>query len=673
MLKEDAMIKQNTYSFQIGSKHTFQTLDYVLFGLTLGVSACIGFYYAWADRRKNNIKEFLLAGGNMSSIPVALSLLASFMSAITLLGTPGEMYNYTTMYWWIGLSYLFVVFGAAHVFLPVFYRLRVTSAYEYLEYRFSKGVRTAGSMTFAIQMLLYMALVLYAPSLALNAVTGFTLWGSVISVGAVCTLYTTIGGMKAVLITDSFQVIIMFCGLIAILIKGSMEVGGFSEAWSAAYDSGRVYFTDFSPDPIVRHSAWALVIGGTFTWVAIYGVNQAQVQRCCTCPSLRKAQIAMWINFPGLCGILYLCCLIGMVVYGLYSHCDPFKFGLVKTSDQLLPLFVMDVLGNLPGFPGLFVASLFSGALSTVSSGLNSLSAVVLQDVVKSYIAPDITEERATLISKVLVFVFGVICLALTYVASLLGGVLQAALSLFGMIGGPLLGLFLLGMVFPWSNKWGAYSGLFTGLIFMFWIGVGAQIHKPYNPKAPVFTTDCNWNLTAGNSSFTTTTPMNNVSTIPEESDPLQRLYSLSYMWYSATAVLTVCSVGLIVSFLTGPKRAEDVDPKLICPLFDILFPYLPEAIKNPMRFGVNHKGAHHLPTTKSELPFEKGSTDNLHEVESNGEISKITNGKPSFSTEYENKGFTLNESDSTLKTRNGYTPPCYNDIVNADAAHTKL
>lgn len=124
------MLKENEYSFQTGVKHTFQTVDYVLFGLTLAVSASIGFYYAWVDRRKQNTKDFLMAGGNMNSIPVALSLLASFMSAITLLGTPGEMYNYTTMYWYIGLSYFFVVFGAAHVFLPIFYSLKVTSAYE---------------------------------------------------------------------------------------------------------------------------------------------------------------------------------------------------------------------------------------------------------------------------------------------------------------------------------------------------------------------------------------------------------------------------------------------------------------------------------------------------------------------------------------------------------------
>ena len=118
------------YSFETRKISPFTAVDYVLFGLMLAGSAFIGIFYAIKDRNRNNTKEFLLAGGKMNPIPVSLSILASFMSAITLLGTPAEMYNFTTMYWYIGLGYLLVVAAAAHLFVPVFYRLRVTSAYE---------------------------------------------------------------------------------------------------------------------------------------------------------------------------------------------------------------------------------------------------------------------------------------------------------------------------------------------------------------------------------------------------------------------------------------------------------------------------------------------------------------------------------------------------------------
>lgn len=118
------------YSFQTGVKNSFTPLDYVLFSATLVISTAIGVFYAIKDRNRHSTKDFLLAGGKMNFIPVAMSLLASFMSAITLLGTPAEMYNFGTMYWWIGLSYFFTMFMAAHIYIPVFYNLRVTSAYE---------------------------------------------------------------------------------------------------------------------------------------------------------------------------------------------------------------------------------------------------------------------------------------------------------------------------------------------------------------------------------------------------------------------------------------------------------------------------------------------------------------------------------------------------------------
>lgn len=118
------------YSFNTGKLKQFSVADYVIFAAILVISAAIGFYFAWKDRKEKSITSFLLADRNMSPFPVALSLLASFMSAVTLLGTPAEMYNYTTMYWWIGLGYLLVIAGASHIYIPVFWNLGVTSAYE---------------------------------------------------------------------------------------------------------------------------------------------------------------------------------------------------------------------------------------------------------------------------------------------------------------------------------------------------------------------------------------------------------------------------------------------------------------------------------------------------------------------------------------------------------------
>ncbi|KAL3876307.1 hypothetical protein ACJMK2_034170 [Sinanodonta woodiana] len=712
------MDESTGYSFQTGKINSFTVIDYVLFGLTLALSASIGLYYAIKDRKKKNTKDFLLAGGNMNPIPVALSLLASFMSAVTLLGNPTEMYNYSFIYWWMGVSYFLVVAGSAHIFIPVFYRLRVTSAYEYLEKRFSRGVRTAGSMTFCIQMILYMAVVLYAPSLALNAVTGFTLWGSIISVGIVCTFYTTLGGMKAVLWTDTFQIGLMIAGLIAVLVEGAKAVGGLPQAWSYAEESGRAVIVDWSPDPATRHSVWSIVFGGLFTWIAIYGVNQTQVQRACACPTLRSAQIAMWINFPGLCLILYLCCFIGIVMYAFYRNCDPVQFGLVSQADQLLPLFVMDVMGNVPGVPGLFVAALFSGALSTISSGLTAIAACVLQDVIRAYFYKDMTEERATSVSKVIAAIFGVICIGLTFVASLLGSVLQAALSLFGMIGGPLLGTFILGMFFPWANTYGAFAGLFSSLAFMFWIGIGTQIVKPFIPKSPVDVSQCNWNLTTTAASLTSLVNMNittvdsvtslidissastassivsstlsigqniteAITTAASEVDQgmLYKLYTLSYIWYSATAVLTAVVIGLIVSLITGRTKSSDLDPKLMVPLFDIFCPFLPEKIRRPLRFGVRYDlmSVSDADVRHTALDLQKIDVDSFFDVEiSTREISpKVNENAIWHNAKEEKKNHGIdNITFSDVKSCNGTnddSPPPYTETEEKTQECTSL
>ncbi|XP_013391934.1 sodium-coupled monocarboxylate transporter 1 [Lingula anatina] len=574
--------------------NTFHVVDYIVFAGTLLVSAGIGVYSAFTGGHQKTTAEFLMANRQMGAIPASMSLLASFMSAITLLGTPKEMYVYGTEYLWLAFSYLLVIPVAAHLFLPIFFRLKVTSAYEYLEMRFNKAVRIAGSLTFSLQMILYMAIVLYAPSLALEQVTQLNKWIAVASVGVVCIFYTSIGGIKAVMWTDTFQICMMFAGLLAVLIQGSIELGGFGNAWEKNIEGERINFLDFDPDPRERHTVWTCVFGGFFTWLAVYGVNQAQVQRALTVVDLKRAQIAYWVNGPGLGLILIVSAMSGILIYAHYFDCDPKTNGDISDLDQLLPLFVMDKLAFLPGLPGLFTACLFSGALSTISSGLNSLATVFTLDLFEQFCCKNMSDKRATITSKIMSVVFGILMMGLTYVASLLGGVLQAALALFGMIGGPLLGVFTLGMFFPWANWKGALAGLITGLVMTFWIGIGAQIYKPILWTAPVSTAGCNvanaTNLTTvmttsltGVTATLSTTPV----TTPEPM--LGGLYNLSYLWYSGFAVLVVVVVGMLVSAVTGYTDPEKLDYRLICPVFDEMFCCFPKSCLKTFRCGVDH------------------------------------------------------------------------------------
>lgn len=599
----------------------FSWVDYLVFTVMLLVSAGIGVFFGFFSK-KQNTNDFLMAGKSMTTFPVAMSLIASFMSAITLLGTPSEVYQYGFLYWLVGFSYFLVMPAASYLYFPIFHKLQVTSAYEYLERRFNRPVRMLGSGTFIIQMCLYMAIVVYAPALALAQVTGLNVYMSVSLICFVCIFYTTLGGMKAVLWTDALQVVIMYGSMMFVIIKGCIDVGGFEYVWQKNVESGRAELINFDPDPTTRHTFWTLIIGGYFTWVTIYGVNQAQVQRYLCVQTKQMAINALWINLVGLFVLMISCAFGGMVVYAKYFDCDPISQGTVEKGDQLFPLFVMDTLGLWRGLPGLFVSGIFSGALSTVSSGMNSLAAIVLEDFVKAKY-PNISEKRSTITSKVLSVFFGVLTFALVFVAEQLGNVLNAALSIFGMVGGPLLGVFTVGMFFPWANSLGAFVGLLTSLAFMFWIGIGNQVAKAYGqiviPLKPVSVAGC----TALNATITeavTTISSALTTPAPDYGEPLG-IYRLSYMWYSATGCFTVIIVAMIITMFTGKTNVRTLDPRLISPGVFWFKRFIP---------GIDGLGEDYV-DEESRLDVDKGTIS-------------LGNQNPAF-------------DDQTEKAPNGYTP----------------
>uniref|UniRef100_A0A8C6P2X8 Sodium-dependent multivitamin transporter n=1 Tax=Nothobranchius furzeri TaxID=105023 RepID=A0A8C6P2X8_NOTFU len=512
----------------------FTTVDYVIFAVLLVASAGIGLFYAFSGGRQRTTQEFLMADRSMSCLPVSLSLLATFQSAVAILGAPSEVYTFGTQYWFLGCSYFLGLLIPAHVFIPVFYRLRLSSAYEVFP---AVGLFSG---------VIYMGVVLYAPALALNAVTGIDLWGAVLTMGLVCTLYTALGGLKAVIWTDVFQTVVMFAGQLAVIIVGASQAGGLAEVWRKAVNGSRIAGLDLNPDPLQRHTFWTLGVGGVFLMLALYGVNQAQVQRYLSSRTEKEAVMSCYVVFPCQQIVLCLGCLMGLVMFARYGEDSPLDKGYVKTNDQMVLYFVMDVFRNLPGLPGLFVACLFSGALSTISSAFNSLATVTMEDLIKPHF-PNMTETKATFLSKGLALVYGLVCLAMAYIASIMGSVLQAAFSIFGMMGGPLLGLFCLGMFFPWANSVGAVVGLAAGLTMAFWVGIGSFVMRMsvISPGLPL-------NTTAPPLLDSTTT---------------SALYSLSYMWYSAHNSTTVVVVGLLVSLLTGTSWSRGPHTSPTAPL----------------------------------------------------------------------------------------------------------
>uniref|UniRef100_A0A669CJA7 Solute carrier family 5 member 8, like n=1 Tax=Oreochromis niloticus TaxID=8128 RepID=A0A669CJA7_ORENI len=544
-----------------GPVATFSVWDYVVFAGIILAAAGVGLFQAIRGRKETSSEEFLLGGRQMTAVPVAMSLTASFMSGITVIGTPAESYRFGSAYWIFGFAYAIMSAISAEIFVPLFYRLGVTSAYEYLELRFSRPIRIIGTSMYIVQTLI-----------SYYSVTGLDLWGVLVATGVVCIIYCTLGGLKAVIWTDVLQMVVMLAGFVAVIARGAVLQGGLTKIWEDAGEGGRLQAFDFDPDPLKRHTFWSIVVGGSIMWASIYSINQSQVQRYISCKTLGHAKMSLYVNMVGLWITVTLAVFSGLTMYSIYKNCDPLSNGDVATPDQLFPYLVMDILADFPGVPGLFVAAAYSGTLSTVSSSINALVAVTVEDFILP-VYKDLTQKQVSWMNMGLSVFFGGVCIGMAGIASLMGSVLQAALSIFGMISGPLLGLYLLGMLFRTSNSIGGLMGMIIGLVLTLWVGIGGQLYPPTAEKTnplPLNTAGCNNTI---NQNYTTITPWTSPVTLtPEPEPPLaDTWYSLSYVYFALLGVLTTIVSGLLVSVITGGCKQEEMNSELFVRKNDLI------------------------------------------------------------------------------------------------------
>lgn len=571
----------------------FSVVDYVVFSVMLLLSALIGIWYGCGPGGKQNTTaEYLLGDRQMKSWPIAISILVSFLSAISLLGLPGEIYTYGTQFYVVVLSYVLICTATSTVYIPMFRRIKITSVNEYLERRFSFGVRILGSGFFILSVTLYLFVALFAPSLALEAVAGIPLTVSILATGAVCTFYTSLGGLKAVVWTDVFQSVIMLAGLVIVAVTGSIEVGGLQKVWEINREHGRINFFDFNPDPRIRNTFWTLTMGGTIALLPVWATTQYFVQRYLAVKTLREAKRALWLNVPGLILVVTICTLDGMVIFATYADCDLKEQGKITRGDQVLPYFVINKLGHLKGLPGMFTACLYGAALSTISSALNAMSLVILEDLIKKKVT--LTDREATKIGKVVAVIFGGIVMAGAFAVKYTGTmVLQLAYSITGICGGALLAAITLGMFVPRVNSKGVYLGVFAGFSLSAWVFIGSVFYPPDTDPAVRSVRGCPFYLDAQACAANITLPCHNSSTEilnkycdglirnpykPHTSTPIADLYSLSYLWISGLSFGAAILVGVIASFALETKqdRFKKVDPMLIFPLKAWLRGFLP-------------------------------------------------------------------------------------------------
>ncbi|GFS12325.1 sodium-coupled monocarboxylate transporter [Elysia marginata] len=489
-------IFQGDYAFNTGHVRKFGVVDFVFFGLTLVISTIIGFYHGWRNLSNMSTEEYFTASHSMHPLPVCLSLSASFFSGVTLVAIPVEVYNYSTMNFWAGTNFVIAIAAAAYIFIPLFYQLKTVSCFQYLEMRFCREIRSICSTMYILYMIAYLSFCLSGPSIAVSHVTGIDIFWSTIAIGFVCSIYTAVGGMRAVIWTDTFQIVVSLIGVLVLLIRCMMAVGGIGVVWESALRTNRIRFADFRTDPALSNTFWSIVIGMSTIYLS-YGFNQSQVMRSQACRSVQEAQWAVVGNIPGLCFIFFTSCFIGLYMSTLYENCDPVKASFVHHPSQISSLLAMDVLGDTAGLPGLFIAGVVSATLSSMSSGLNSLAAVAVEDYVKIYFYSQIRTDQAQLFSQIVSVFFGAIIFELNHYISGHAHLRYAALSVISLTTAPLTGVFLLGILIPQCNLTGAWTGLLGCILIEIVIFVGKKKASPMALPDKALTCVSNCNLTA--------------------------------------------------------------------------------------------------------------------------------------------------------------------------------
>ncbi|XP_014486739.1 PREDICTED: sodium-coupled monocarboxylate transporter 1-like [Dinoponera quadriceps] len=543
----------------VSERGYFHWIDWLVFALMLVVSAAAGLWH-FRRAQKSNTQDYLLGGKSLGLFPVSASLVASFISGVTILGTPAEIYNFGTQYWITIISILFCGLVVATVYLPVFTTLRLSSVYEYLEIRFSRAVRILISFIFVFDVILYQSIVVYVPALALNQVSGIDIHLIGTIVCAVCVFYTVLGGIRAVVWTDALQVGVMVAAVISVTALGTYQLGGVSEVWNRATEVGRIEFLNFDPSPYTRHTVWTVLFGSWLYCTAYISVNQTMVQRYRSLESTRMSQWSIALFTVGIMVFISLCCWCGLVLIAWWSppKCDPRASGLITADDQLLPAYVMEIAHHLHGIPGLFVAGIFGAALSSLSVGLNSTSVVILEDFVKGCFKMKPSERCSGIFVKLLVVLLGLLALSFVFLVEKLGGVLSVTNSLAAVAAGTSFGVFTLGILFPWANSKGAFVGTIAGFTISGWASFGA-------------------NAAIGSGVLTPRKlPVSHCGNVSEDflkmfeySDESNvfPLYRLSYHWFAPLGTVVVLLVGGLVTWITGARDPSSVDRTLLSPV----------------------------------------------------------------------------------------------------------
>jgi solute:Na+ symporter, SSS family len=445
----------------------------VLIAYLGGVMAVGGFFAL----RTHSTDDYFRGGQRVPYWVAGLSIFATMLSSISYVSIPALAFRTDWVYYLAQWTIIPIALVVVKLAIPFFRHIDATSAYEYLEKRFSYPVRLVASLQFILFQIGRMAIVMYLPALALAAITPLSEKECVLIMGVLSIVYCTFGGVEAVVWTDAIQAIVLMGGLLIAIVVVLARVGdGPLESLNLAYENGKLNVAnfDFSPGSYMTNAVWVVLFGQFFQSLYSYTSDQAVVQRYLTTSDERGARNAMWttvwMNLIG--GVLFF--VMGSALYVFYKH-YPFALQIGMKTESIFPLFIAN---ELPiGVSGLVVAGIFAAAQSTISTSMNSTSTAIVVDFCVPF-GLCRTDGGYLNLARALTVCLGVAGIVVAcWLVDLHGAsMIEAFIKIVGLFGGAVCGLFMLGILTKRANAAGGLVGSICGFVavlsVMLWTSV---------------------------------------------------------------------------------------------------------------------------------------------------------------------------------------------------------
>ncbi len=438
----------------------FGAVNYIVLAVYLVAMVAIGWV---ASRRIKGTRGFFVADGRLNHVVVGLSILGTYLSALTMMGLPGMSYGAHDWTYTIQLPFLIVTaVVVTRWILPRYRAAGVVSIYGFMEQRLGVTGRTVGAVSFVIFAIGRMGLVLYLPALAFSTATGAELWVCIVVMGAIITAYTVLGGIEAVVWTDAIQVVIFVFAAALSLVYIFSDLG-LDRFLSVGAEHGKFRF--LIPGANIREitSVW-LVLETVFQTIRIYGTQQDITQRYLTTESTAKANRSVWISVLTYVPLGFVFYLIGTALF-VFFKCHP-EAAMPGKSDSVYPFFVVN---NLPaGVAGLVIAAIFAAAMSSIDSCMNSASTICVEDFARRFARTGLPDRHYLRFARVLTVLWGALATVLGLAFMKIEYVQIVWGKLMGISTNGILGLMALAFLPVRVRWWATLGGFVMSYIWLF-------------------------------------------------------------------------------------------------------------------------------------------------------------------------------------------------------------